>query len=85
MKPISKYILIEPIEKQLETASGLLLSGTDADEMRYKKANVVKVGTDVLVINDDDVIYYDARAGYSVLLEDKMVTIIRETDVVVVL
>lgn len=85
MKPISKYILVEPIEEQLRTASGLMLSGTDAEDMRYKKAKVVKVGTDVSVINDGDTIYYDRRSGYSVLIEDKLVTIILERDVVVVL
>lgn len=85
MKPIAKYILVEPIEEQLKTASGLMLSGTDAEDMRYKKAKVVKVGTDVSVINDGDTIYYDRRSGYSVLIEDKLVTIILERDVVVVL
>lgn len=85
MKPISKYILVEPIEEQLRTASGLMLSGTDADDMRYKKAKVIKVGTDVSVINDGDTIYYDRRSGYSVLMEDKQVTVILERDVVVVL
>lgn len=85
MKPISKYILVEPIEEQLRTASGLMLSGTDAEDMRYKKAKVVRVGTDVSVINDGDTIYYDRRSGYSVLIEDKLVTIILERDVVVVL
>ena len=85
MQPISKYILVEPIEEQLKTASGLMLSGTDAEDMRYKKAKVVKVGTDVSVINDGDTIYYDRRSGYSVLIEDKLVTIILERDVVVVL
>jgi len=85
MKPIAKYILVDPIEEQLKTASGLMLSGTDADDMRYKKATVIKVGTDVSVINDGDVIYYDKRSGYSVLIEDRLVTIILERDVVVVL
>lgn len=85
MKPINKYILVEPIDEQLVTDSGLLLTGTDASEMRYRKASVLKSGTDVSVIKDNDVIYYDSRAGYSVLMEDKMVTVIRESDVVVVL
>ena len=85
MQPISKYILVEPIEEQLRTASGLMLSGTDAEDMRYKKAKVIKAGTDVSVIKDGDTIYYDRRSGYSVLMEDKQVTVILERDVVVVL
>lgn len=85
MQPIAKYILVEPIEEQLKTASGLLLSGTDAEDMRYKKAKVIKVGTDVSVIKDGDTIYYDRRSGYSVVMNDITVTVILERDVVVVL
>ena len=85
MKPIAKYILVDPIEEQLRTASGLMLSGTDAEDMRYKKAEIVAVGTDVHDMNVGDMIYYDKRSGYSVLIEDKLVTIILERDVVVVL
>jgi co-chaperonin GroES (HSP10) len=85
MKPIAKYILVDPIDEQLKTESGLILSGSDANDMRYKKASIVAVGTHVSDINVGDVIYYDNRSGYSVLIEDRMVTIILERDVVVVL
>jgi len=85
MKPNAKYILVDPIDEQLKTESGLILSGSDANDMRYKKASIVAVGTHVSDINVGDVIYYDNRSGYSVLIEDRMVTIILERDVVVVL
>ena len=32
MKPIGKYIVIETIEEQLKTKTGLLLTATDANE-----------------------------------------------------
>jgi len=85
MQPINKYILVNPIEEQLKTASGLMLSGTDAEDMRYKKAEIVAVGTNVTDMNVGDMIYYDKRSGYSVMIENRMVTIILERDVVVVL
>jgi co-chaperonin GroES (HSP10) len=85
MKPINKYIIINPIKEELTTDSGLLLTGSDADGMRYEKAEVIAPGTEVNTIKVGDVIYYDKRQGYSVLLEKETYTIILERDVVVVL
>jgi len=35
MKPIGKYIIIKPIEEQLKSDSGLLLTSEDASNFRY--------------------------------------------------
>ena len=84
MKPIGKYIVIQPIEEELKTESGILLSATDAASFRYRKAKVVKSGTHVEFIKEDDIIYYDKTAGHAMLIEDNPYTIISERDVVVV-
>jgi co-chaperonin GroES (HSP10) len=78
MKPIGKYIVIKTIKEELKTESGLLLSNEDANNFRYKKGQVIKPGTDVSVINIDDVIYYDGAAGHQMLIEDNPYTIITE-------
>ena len=85
MKPIGKYIVIKTIEEEIKTSSGLLLSAEDASQMRYKKGKVVKPGSTVEVIKENDEIYYDKRAGFTMLIENKPYTIISENDVVVVL
>jgi|TARA_R110000796_G_scaffold73490_1_gene165268 co-chaperonin GroES (HSP10) len=84
MKPIGKYILIEPTMEETETESGILLTMQDNDEFRYRKATVVESGTEVTVINSGDTIYYDNRAGYKMMLKNKQYSVIRESDVVVV-
>nr|ASN63425.1 co-chaperonin GroES [uncultured virus] len=85
MKPIGKYIVIKTIEEEIKTSSGLLLSAEDANQMRYKKGKVVKPGSTVEVIKENDEIYYDKRAGFTMLIENEPYTIISENDVVVVL
>ena len=85
MQPIGKYIAIKPVEEELKTKSGLLLSAQDAEEFRYKKGLVVKPGSDVSVIKDNDLIYYDRNAGHTMLINNEQITIIQERDVVVVL
>ncbi|MCP3681494.1 MAG: co-chaperone GroES [bacterium] len=84
MRPIGKYILIEPTMEETETESGILLTMQDNNEFRYRKATVVEAGTDVDVINSGDTIYYDNRAGYKMMLNNKQYSVIRENDVVVV-
>tara|TARA_B110000977_G_scaffold199432_1_gene286820 strand:- start:16615 stop:16872 length:258 start_codon:yes stop_codon:yes gene_type:complete len=84
MKPIGKFILINQIKEEVETDSGLLLSAEEAEQMRYKKGFVVEPGSGVTVIKKGDTIYYDSRAGYTMLISSKAYTIIVEGDVVVV-
>ena len=85
MKPIGKYIVIKTIDEELKTESGLILSGEDVNQMRYKRGLVIEAGTDVPNIYKDDEIYYDKAHGFTMLIDDKQYTIITERDVVVVL
>ncbi len=85
MKPIGKNIIIQTIDEQIKTESGLLLSSEDANQLRYKKGLIVKSGTDVASIKQGDTVYYDKRSGYSMIINDEQYTIIQEKDVVVVL
>jgi co-chaperonin GroES (HSP10) len=84
MKPIGKYIMIKQIKEEIKTDSGLILSAADASDIRYKKGKVVAPGTDVTVIAADDVIFYDSRAGYTMIIKEEQYTVISERDVVVV-
>lgn len=85
MRPISKYILIEPIEEELKTESGILLTNDEAQRRRYHKGKVYSVGNEVETINKDEEIYYDFRNAHTLLIEGKKITVIQERDVVVVL
>ena len=84
MKPIGKYILIQKVKEEIKTESGLLLSADDVKDIRYKKGKVIKPGTDVSVIDSGNVIYYDGRAGYTMVINGEQYTVITERDVVVV-
>jgi co-chaperonin GroES (HSP10) len=85
MKPIGKFIVVKNVDEEIKTQSGLILSGEDTNQLRYKRAIVHKPGTDVTVINEGDDIYYDKAHGYSMIINDEHFSIIQERDVVVVL
>jgi len=85
MKPIGQNIVIKTVDEEIRTSSGLLLSADDANQMRYKRGTVIAPGTDVVSISKDDDIYYDKRAGYTMVINSESYTIISLSDVVVVL
>lgn len=85
MIAIGKNIIIKPIDEQIKTDFGLVLSGEESDKIRYKKATVVNPGSDVSFIKEGDEVYYDKRAGYTMILNGEQLTIIGERDVVIVL
>jgi co-chaperonin GroES (HSP10) len=84
MKAIGKNIVIEKIEEQVTTDSGILLSNTDTKAFRYQKGKIILPGTEVCHLKKDDIIYYDTRSSYTLVIKGETVTIIQERDVVVV-
>ena len=84
MKPIGKYIVVKDIQETVKTESGLILSGEDTNQLRYKRAQVIAAGTDVSAIKEEDELYYDKAHSFTMLINDVQYTIISERDVVVV-
>lgn len=85
MQAIGLNIVTKPIKEEIKTDSGLLLSGDDAKNMRYAKATVVSVGTEVNGVAEGDTIYYDKRSSYTMMVEGVQYTIIQNRDIVLVL
>jgi co-chaperonin GroES (HSP10) len=85
MKAIGKNIIITIVDEEVTTSSGILLSGEDANQLRYKRGIVKAAGTDVSAIEEGDEIYYDKGHGYTMVIHNEQYSIIQERDVVVVL
>jgi len=86
MKAIGKYIVIDPIkETETKTKGGLLLAESQREDIRYRRAKVIKPGSDVKVLKEDDEVYYDRSAGFNIEIKKKTYKIIKEHDIVIVL
>jgi co-chaperonin GroES (HSP10) len=85
MKAIGKNIVIRHVDEEVKTASGLILSGDDTNQLRYKRGVVVTPGTEVKAISEGDEIYYDKAQSYTMIIHDEQYSIIQERDVVLVL
>ena len=86
MKAIGKYIVIDPIkEVDAKTKGGLILAESQREDIRYRRAKVIKPGTDVKALKKGDEIYYDKSAGFKIEIKKEEYKVIKEFDVVVVL
>mgnify|MGYP003150205024 CR=1 FL=1 len=86
MKAIGKNIVITPIkENDTKTSGGLILAEAHREDIRYRRGNVITVGTDVVGVKNGDEVYYDRHAGFGIELEKEQFKVIKEQDVVIVL
>ncbi len=86
MKAIGKYIVIKETEdKSSTTKGGLLLSSKQKEDIRYRQAEVLNVGTEVIGVDVKDNIYFDRHAGFEIELDDKIYKVIKEQDIVIIL
>jgi len=86
MKAIGKYIVIDPIkEVDTKTKGGLILAESQREDVRYRRAKIVTVGSDVNVLKKGNEIYYDKSAGFNIEIKQEQYKVIKEFDVVVVL
>ena len=86
MKAIGKYIVINPIKDvDVTTKGGLILAESQREDIRYRRAKVVKPGSDVSVLKKDDEIYYDKASGFNIEINKDEYKVIKEQDVVIVL
>lgn len=85
MRAVNKYLIIDRIKDEPIKKNGLILTDKHQDEIRYRKAKVRSVGTNVEGISADDIIYYDRHAGYGIEYDSELLFVIKEQDVVVVL
>lgn len=86
MRAIGKNLIIQKVkEGTTETKGGLLLSENQREDIRYIKANVIKIGDEVVGIKEKDLIFYDRHAGHKIEYEKETYQVIKLGDVVVVL
>jgi co-chaperonin GroES (HSP10) len=86
MKVLSKYLLVRPVEDEQVTDSGLILSYVESENnIRYRKAVVYRSGEEVASVSDEDEIYFDKNAGFTIMIGPESYHVILERDVVLVL
>ena len=84
MQAVNDYVIIDMIKEGPKKVGGLILTDETDETNRYKKANIISVGNDVLIVKKGDSNYYDAVAGHDIAYNDIMYKVIRARDIVIV-
>lgn len=87
MKAVGNNILIRKAKEETisKTEGGLLLTGKQKQDLRYKQATVINFGDLVQGLKEGDEIYYDMHAGHRIEIDSDVLYVITIRDVVVVL
>jgi co-chaperonin GroES (HSP10) len=87
MKAVGNNILIKKAKEETisKTEGGLLLTGKQKQDLRYKQATVINFGDLVQGLKEGDEIYYDMHAGHRIEIDGDVLYVITIRDVVVVL
>lgn len=90
IKPLFDKIVVEPVEAAEKTASGIVLPGTAQE--KPSMARVIAVGEGGLVdgkeikmiVKCGDIILYSKYSGSEFKLDNKDITILRQSDVLAI-
>jgi chaperonin GroES len=91
LKPLGDRVVIEPIEKEETTASGIVLPDTAKEKPQEGK--VIAVGSGriengqriPLEVKEGDRVIFSKYAGTEVKVEEKELLIMRESDILAIL
>ena len=86
MRAIGNNLVIKKIEKPNQsTKGGLLLTEKQREDVRFQKAEVIKVGETVIAVKEKDLIFFDKAAAHRIEIDKEPYHVIRQENVVVVL
>ena len=85
MKAIGRNLLVNMTRVGVsETKGGLLLGEKQREDIRYAEGTVLSVGSDVVGINEKDLIYFDKNNSHQILIGQELYNVVRMDHVVVV-
>ena len=86
IKPLADRVLIEPVEAETTTASGLIIP--DSAKEKQQKGTVLAVGNgtkdEPMTVKVGDSVLYGKYAGTELILEGSEYLIMRESDILAI-
>ena len=86
IKPLADRVLVEPLEAETKTASGIIIP--DSAKEKPQKGNVVAVGVGTkeipITVKVGDTVLYGKYSGTELKLENNDYLIMRESDILAI-
>jgi co-chaperonin GroES (HSP10) len=84
MKAVNNYVVIEKIKLPKKKVSGLIMTESNEEDIRFFKGKIISVGELAHGLSDGDIVWYDKRAGHGIEHEDNFYFVIKSSDIVLV-
>ena len=86
IKPLAGRVLVEPLEAETKTASGIIIPDTAKE--KHQKGSIVAVGPGTkenpVTVNVGDSVLYGKYSGTELKFEGKVYLIMRESDILAI-
>ena len=82
LEPLDQFLVIQPVNDETETRSGLILPASAAATAVCRTGIVTAVGTDANGIEAGDKVLYPGDAGFDVRLGGMEVKVIKREDLI---
>lgn len=86
IKPLADRVLIDPVEAETKTASGIIIPDNAKEKPQKGKVIAVGKGTkdEKMTVKSGDTVLYGKYAGTELKLEGKDYLIMRESDILAI-
>ena len=84
MQALNFYVIIDKIKEAPKKVGGLELTEKQNKDVRYIKGEVISVGENVPNVKPGDVVRYDKHAGHGIEYDEKLLFVIKATDIVII-
>jgi co-chaperonin GroES (HSP10) len=83
MKAIGSFVVLRKLEEEVKSKSGLIVTESSDNKIRYKLAEVLAVGEDVKELSEGDKVYFDVAAASDIRIKTEKLSVVHERGVVV--
>ncbi len=86
MRPLGNYIIVRELKEDIKkTKGGLMLAESHRDDIRYRKAKIVRLGSSIEpeLLAEDQTVWIDKHAGSKIDLPEEVLTVITLSDIVI--
>lgn len=84
MRAVNNFIIVDKLKAKTTLVGGLELTESQNKDVRYLRGRVISVGSQVIGVGGDDVVWYDKHAGHGIEIDGHLYQVIKNTDVVIV-
>lgn len=84
IRPLADYLLIEPLEKENTTPSGIVIPDT-VNKEKPQEGKILAVGPDSKGLNEGNVVIYKKWGGTEIKIENKDYLLIKQEDILAVI